>query len=203
MINLNPEWSTFRHPTPIEAANLRRLGIDLTATVRSPGGGLLVANAEVSGETWQPMPDGRKLLVLACDLAADENGTSEIVDLLAFDPREPSRWWLRRGVAHWINGWEVDRRTSAGSWTIVPPITADVRATFEALPVWRNPLSWLRAGCVGAVPLTAEALEDLRYIDSPVICEDFDHAEEIERALMTFSPSMPVLKIPAPLEVAA
>jgi hypothetical protein len=203
MIDLNAEWSSCRYPMPMEAANLRRLGIDLTATVHSPGGGLLVVNAEASGELWQPMPDGRKLLVIACDLAVDENGTPEIVDLLAFDPREPSRWWLRRGVAHWLAGWEVDRRTAAGNWTITPPITADGRATFDALPIWRNPLSWLQNGCIGAVPLTAEALEDLRQIDPPVICEDFAHAEEIERALLTFNPSMPLLKLPVPAGVAA
>jgi hypothetical protein len=201
MTDLNAEWAACRPPSPQERANLCRMGIDMAATVTSPGGGLLIADIETSGEHFQfgPPGTGRKALVLACDLAGDELA---ITDLIAFDPREPTRWRLRLGVANWLAGWELDRRTYGMGWEIVPPVCADGSATFDPLPIWRHPLAWLQGGCKGSVPLTAEATQDLYHVESGVLCEDLVHAEDIERGLLGLR-TLPMLKVPATIGRAA
>jgi hypothetical protein len=60
----------------------------------------------------------------------------EIVDLLAWDPRQPDQWALRVGIADWLGA--------------VEPQLCDP----EPVWIWRTPLDWLRADCAGIVPVS-------------------------------------------------
>ncbi|MBF0251897.1 MAG: hypothetical protein HQL35_14845, partial [Alphaproteobacteria bacterium] len=68
---------------------------------------------------------------------------AEIRELVAFDPRDPGRWWLRLGGERWGPVWLGQ---DAVDWA---------RAEGAPLTLYATPLDWLRAGCRGAVLLDA------------------------------------------------
>jgi len=92
---------------------------------------------------------------------------SWIVDLVAFHPRHPARWALLYGSAEWIGA--------------IEPQYLDP----EPVPVWRSPLSWLRADCRGLVLLgdRASQYRILTLLNS-IVAEDERHAAELRRILV-------------------
>jgi hypothetical protein len=54
--------------------------------------------------TYQPNPDGAPAVILG---AADRAG--ELIDLVAWHPHQPGRWWLRTGAAVALGEVEIDR----------------------------------------------------------------------------------------------
>jgi hypothetical protein len=108
-------------------------------------------------------------------------------------------------VANWIGAYQLDRRTvcGLGGALLVAPLMMEDGDTTNALKIHRNPLGWILGGCEGAVPLAPEALNDLRHLDTPVLCEDLEHAEEVERLLMLPVHPTPTLKVPMPVGMAA
>lgn len=93
----------------------------------------------------------------------------EIVDLVAWNPRRPSRWALLTGLGDWLG--------------CVPPQYFDP----EPVQVWRSVLSWFRVGCRGLVPLSRDpaiAYSLLMGFPGGIYCEDDDvHAAQLERML--------------------
>ena len=91
----------------------------------------------------------------------------DLVDLVAWRPSNPIRWRLRLGFADFLG-----------------EVHADYAALLhERLRLFSSPLSWLRAGCDGAVLLDVKfGLSSLRDA-SDVIGDDRDHARALGRLL--------------------
>src|SRR6266550_6674203 len=91
----------------------------------------------------------------------------KILDLLAFSPAYPMRWALRTGNATWLGAIEPQ--------FLMP----------EPVPIWRNPLAWLRNDCRGLVllnPVRSEQYRVLTVCDS-IVAEDERHAAELREVL--------------------
>jgi hypothetical protein len=102
-------------------------------------------------------------------------GASGIIDLVAFNPAiELLATWLGRAFA--IN--------EVSMWA--PNLDGD------PLPVWRDPIGWLKASREGIVLLKPE--QAYSYLDHMpgVIAEDVQHGEELERLLWTPRRKVPV-----------
>lgn len=98
-----------------------------------------------------------------------------LLDLLAFDPTRPDCWWLRRGRALLLGSIYVGLALEAGC----------------ALPVYSNPMSWIKANAEGLVVLDWEAASDLLLDVGEFVAEDVDLGERIEAAL---APSILVME---------
>jgi hypothetical protein len=109
-----------------------------------------------------------------------------IVDLVAFHPRHPDRWALRRDAAEWLGA-------------IEPQYLDPAPAT-----IFRSPLSWLRADCRGLVLLgdRASQYRILTLLHS-IIAEDEQHATELRRVLMRPWPAPQVIAPRAEVRYAA
>jgi hypothetical protein len=129
---------------------------------------------EDDGDTFifEPHTDtdeGRDAFVLPVE------GATGITDLIAFDPETGLlATWLGRAFA--IN--------EASIWA--PNLDRD------PLPVWRDPIGWLKAKRQGIVLLKPE--QAYSYLDHlpGVIAEDVQHGEELERLLWTPRRIVPV-----------
>jgi hypothetical protein len=89
-----------------------------------------------------------------------------IVDLAGFHPHHPDRWALRRDVAEWLGA--------------IEPQYLDP----EPVPIWRSPLSWLRADCRGLV-LLGDRASQYRILSGlcSIVAEDAQHAAELQSIL--------------------
>lgn len=92
------------------------------------------ANIIVTGNTWRPADEGRSAVIVPV-----MDGV--VVDLVAWLPGKPDRWYLRRGTNS-VLGWHDLRHA------IVYGRPIRVHAT---------PFDWLLSGLEGCVPLTQEA----------------------------------------------
>jgi hypothetical protein len=113
--------------------------------------------------------EGRDAFVLPVE------GATGITDLIAFDPETGLlATWLGRAFA--IN--------EASIWE--PNLDGD------PLPVWRDPIGWLKAKRQGIVLLRPE--QAYSYLDHlpGVVAEDMQHGEELERLLWTPRRRVPV-----------
>ena len=102
-------------------------------------------------------------------------GASGIIDLVAFDPEIGTlSTWLGRAFA--IN--------EASIWE--PNLDGD------PLPIWRDPVGWLKAKREGIVLLKPQ--QAYSYLDHlpGVIAEDVRHGEELEKLLWTPRRKVPV-----------
>jgi hypothetical protein len=99
----------------------------------------------------------------------------DLVDLVAWRPSNPARWRLRLGFADFLG-----------------EVHADYAALlYGPLRLFNSPLSWLRAGCDGAVLLDAKfGLSTLRDA-SAVFGDDREHIQAIDRLLR-----QPILPMP-------
>ena len=52
-----------------------------------------VCRAQFHGDHYEPAPDGVPVIILGVSESPDE----PILDIVAFKPSEPNRWWLRLG----------------------------------------------------------------------------------------------------------
>ena len=97
-----------------------------------------------------------------------------LLDLLAFDPTQPERWWLRRGQALLL-----------GSIYVGLALEAD-----SALPIYANPMSWIKANAEGVVVLDWEAAPSLLLDASEFLAEDVALGDRLQAAL---APSIMVM----------
>jgi hypothetical protein len=150
--------------------------------------GVAAVRITVSDTTFEPHPDGAAAYILPVRVeqpigpeAADPATAvheGEIVDLLAFHPAFPLRWALRRDATDWLGAIEPQ---------YLDPMP---------IPVWRSPLNWLRAGCVGLVVLSPRPAEAWRILSGCVgglVAEDKRHAAELRAALVRPWPVPPII----------
>ncbi len=90
-----------------------------------------------------------------------------LLDLLAFDPTQPDRWWLRHGQALLLGSIYVGLVLEAGC----------------ALPVYSNPMSWLRANAEGVVILDWNAAPALLLDAGEFLAENLELGNRLEVAL--------------------
>jgi hypothetical protein len=138
-------------------------------------GGIGVARIETFRDgTYQPSEIGRPAFVLPCfdgpapsprDCVIQDRRVPPVIDLAAFCPRDPSRTWQRTGIATFLG----QRAYDAARWH-----------GWE-LRVYRDPMSWLRAGAelAGIVVLDWSAAR-LALRDVTMIAEDVDHARDLD-----------------------
>nr|MBC8268617.1 hypothetical protein [Rhodospirillaceae bacterium] len=159
-IDINEEWSQFRlNFSQLHCDSLKnRYGIPVIKSWhRTPTMGIGVARIETDGKLFSPCEGGRPAIILPTNVLAD--GTLE--DQLAFFPDDPERWWLRFGVAKWLNEWPLMVRQKA--WISKPlflrePVNAyNDRATVDPLNIFSNGMAMLRSCFDGAMPLTNDA----------------------------------------------
>ncbi|HLN23351.1 MAG TPA: hypothetical protein VK558_05135 [Patescibacteria group bacterium] len=199
-INLKGELSALcRQLSQTEQRSLDKYGLTTTKTTCAPGCGVMVGKIETAGQYFDFDPDGKKTLILATDTIMTDGG-AEPVDLIAFDPAKPDTWWLRLGVADMAGTYQVDRRIAAGlgGAPFCAPVTMDGGYTDEPLHLYRNPLTWLQAGCIGSVMLTPAAADDLRRIGTSIICEGLALAEQVEGLMRLPSWPSPTIAVAAP-----
>lgn len=107
---------------------------------------------------------------------------TDVGDLIAWLPHDPSRWWRRRGLLPLLNPCAVER---AGFMR-------------EALRVWSTPLAWLRAGGDGIVILDETA--DLSFWlggVGTIHADTLALGETIERRLRASRSSAPRVLVPS------
>lgn len=133
----------------------------------------------VFGDTWQPDESGSGVYVTpviisgplspeATDPASVVRGDGDLVDLVAWRPDRPDRCATRCGAAEWLGA-------------IEPQYCAPA-----PVQIWRSPLNWLRAGCRGLVPLTADPAEIWHMLTGcrgGIVAEDDRHAAQLRRVL--------------------
>lgn len=90
-----------------------------------------------------------------------------LLDLLAFDPARPARWSLRRGQAILLGSIYVGLVLEEGC----------------ALPLYSNPLSWLKADGEGVVILNWEVAPSLLLDVTEFVVEDVETGNRIKAAL--------------------
>ena len=90
-----------------------------------------------------------------------------LLDLFAFDPTRPDCWWLRRGQAPLLGSIYLDLALQVGC----------------ALPIYSNPLSWLRAEGEGLMILDWEMAPALLCDVGEFLVEDVETGNRIEAAL--------------------
>lgn len=109
---------------------LRGIGLPAAQLHAEAAIGLVQVETD-SRDFWTPIDTGKAMLVTP--LVEEES----VVDLIAFDPKAPDRWYLRTG-AGWALGHDAVRRATDG-W-----------GEPERLELHPTPLEWLRSGCSGA-----------------------------------------------------
>ena len=123
--------------------------------------------------SYEPAEDGVGAIIIGV-IEYDE-----LVDLLAFRTTDPSRWWLRLGLAVYLGEEKVDYAAFMGT----------------SLRLFSTPLSWLRAGCTGSVILDWRFGRSLLFDVSEIIPENLQHGEEVERRLRQRDPALPRISI--------
>ncbi len=98
--------------------------------------------------------------------ARAERHVEELRDLVAIDVADPDRFWRRRGEVLVLGNAFLE-------------IAAETRAP---VPVFSNPMSWLRAGGAGIVVLDWTYARDL-LLDHELVAEDLELGDHLEAAL--------------------
>ena len=155
----------------------------MTHPARLKAGNVGVAEIETTAEgIYQPAPGGRKAFIQPVygevpppKVPIIDPADPEPIDLVAWFPGEPARWWLRRGTAVLLGEIEV--------------VCAEVYD--EPIQVRRTPLDWLKAGGDGIVILADPATASLYLRAIKIVAEDVSHGLELERSLRP-----PVIDLP-------
>ncbi len=170
-IDLEAEWSAAtaavrqRHLDPL----LLRYSIAPVTILNRLG----VARARVEGDHYAPCDDGVEMVQIATFEAPPRlpdgrwRAPNPVVDLIAFRPTEPGRWWSRCGI--------------------VAALGEEMIGDFSDDPVrvWPDPLRWLRSGASGVCPVSPDpaAVRDVLLRLPGIVAEDVAHGREIERLL--------------------
>jgi hypothetical protein len=143
--------SAFAAISRLDVAHLVGLGVSEILIEHFQMVGLARVRESRGGAFWEPDPDGRWAYITPVSVHYVDRPEStrpdavwffgRLVDLVAWDERNPERWRLRAGSNTWLSSVEPERMEPT------------------PVPVWRSPLSWLRGRCVGLVPLTRDRSE--------------------------------------------
>ncbi len=134
---------------------------------------------------WEPSDTGRMAFIQP---ALVEGAYSTIIDLVAWFPANPAKFWLRTGLA-----------TVLGEGSMCFAYAREI-----PMPIWRTPQRWLRAHGWGLVVFDWQyariGLEQL----SAIIADDLQHGIEIEEQLHgPPPPPLPKILVPKVIAVAA
>jgi hypothetical protein len=164
------EFFANREPSLREWRQLREAGVPLDALCRPIMilAGSVVLDRPAGFSFAEPGDaDAERVFLIAVH---DEDGG--FLDIAAW---QPARSW----VGLWLG-----RAWALGQERVLDPRAAD----HAALPVWRSPLNWLRAGRQGIVLVRprvgAYVLDDA----GPLLAEDVAHAVELRRLLTRSGP---------------
>ena len=166
-------------PDPLKVARLGpELAPDFWFGAGMPG---LAPVRQTRGDRFEFADNGKPAIVIPCyDTipglldANPERHVEELRDLVAVDVDRPNRFWRRRGKALVLGAAYLE---IAGQ-------------ELEPVPVYRNPLTWLRSGGGGIVVLDWAYARDL-LLDHVLIAEDVELGTRLEAAL---APSILVME---------
>lgn len=130
-----------------------------------------MAAIQTVGNFYEPEPAGRPAIIMPI------MDGGELVDLLAFDPRQPADFKVRLGACPLLG---ID----------------NTGLCLEPLHVWRTPLGYLQANLEGVVVLSAKDARTLLNCCDKLIAEDVPHGQEIRDQLMQ-APRGPQIAVPA------
>lgn len=146
-----------------------------------PVGVSLIEVSTKSG-TYQPTEHGEPAIVHPVH---DDGPYSDIIDVVAWRPSEPARWWLRTGAAIMLGEHAVRH-----AYVYERPLS-----------IHRTPLRWLAAYGNGAVILDWRACRPELMEMVGFQAEDFDHGIEIQRTLRWPVPTLPPIRVPRDREL--
>ncbi len=167
-------WRSVRHlwldtPEPLTVARLDGLPPDFWFGAGLPG----LATVCKFGDRFEFAENGRAALIIpAYDVipgsldATPAAHVEHLVDLVAVDVDRSDRFWRRRGEAVVLGNAFLE---IAGQ-------------ECEPVPVFKNPLSWLRSGGAGIAILDWNSARDL-LLDRELIAEDVDLGNRLADAL--------------------
>ncbi len=166
-------------PDPLKVARLGpELAPDFWFGAGMPG---LAPVRQTRGDRFEFADNGKPAIVIPCyDTipglldANPERHVEELRDLVAVDVDWPNRFWRRRGKALVLGAAYLE---IAGQ-------------ELAPVPVFRNPLTWLRSGGGGIVVLDWAYARDL-LLDHVLIAEDVELGTRLEAAL---APSILVME---------
>lgn len=161
----------------ITYAHIRRLIALNWNPARAIGLGILgIAETEtLPGELWAPCEGGTSLLTVT--VAEDD----AVADIVAFDPTQPGRWYLRKGAA----------------WALGIDAIDDARGTFEpsekTLHLHATPFEWLKAGMRGTCVINWTPEARATILDVPAIhVRDQKYAARL-RLVLSKPPRLPFI----------
>lgn len=181
-IDLVHEWSAAtsavrqRHLDPLRL----RYGIAPPTILDRLG----VARVRVEGDCYEPDDDGVEMVLVASFAAPPRlpdgrwRAPNEVVDLVAFRPADPGRWWTRCGI---VAGLGEESLSDFGD---------------APVPAWRSPLAWLRAGAAGICPVAEPAaVRDVLLRLPGIVAESVDHGRELERLMARHWNRVPLIYV--------
>ena len=132
-----------------------------------------VSRIRPEGAFYEPDDGGIEVVLIPCFEAPPRlpggrwRAPNEVIDLLAFRPADPHRWWSRRGL--------------------VAALGEEALSEFsdEPVPIWGNPLAWLRSGATGICPVSGDpgAVRDVLIRLPGIVAMDVNHGRKIQRLL--------------------
>lgn len=136
------EFSIYPHERAFEWLKKKGVGIETIGWCR---------NAQIEFDDildkWWPVREGGVDAIL---LPVYDRQLVNVIDIVAFQPSKPGKWWLRSGVGEML-GWDIEEK----------------RTYREPLCVHATPLEWVLSDMEGCCPLTEEA--DCMFLDIPEI----------------------------------
>ena len=176
LLLVGEHWAAVRHLwlDTSEPLKVARLGSDLPADfwfgAGMPGLGTI---KPIRDGRFEFAEDGLTAVIIPCydcipgmlDANAERH-VEELRDLVAVDVDRPDRFWRRRGKALVLGNAFLE---IAGQ-------------DYEPVPVFKNPLSWLKSGGAGIAILDWDYARDL-LLDHELIAEDLELGNRLEAVL--------------------
>jgi hypothetical protein len=180
---LTAEWAAATGAVRERHINLlwTRYGIPPTAIIDRLG----VARVHTESSLYDPADGGTEMAIVGCFAAPPRmpdgrwRFPNDVVDLIAFRPAEPSRWWSR-----------CDFIAALGEESL--PAFSD-----DPVHVRRNPLAWLQSGAAGICPVSPDpaAVRDVLIRLPGIVAEDVNHGRKIERLMARHWNEMPAIYV--------
>ncbi len=167
-------WASVRWlwlaPEPLKVARLDGLPPDFWVGCGMPG---MAPVRQTRGDRFEFAKDGRPAVIVPAydtipgNLNANPAAHVEhLVDLVAVDLDHPDRHWRRRGEAVVLGNAFLEIAGQEG----------------EPVPMFKNPISWLRSGGAGIAILDWGCARDL-LLDHELVAENIEIGERLEMAL--------------------
>ena len=152
----------------------RQLGVTERAYKRA--GGFGVGYIEKDGEIYYPSNEeaGELAILMPVMDVPHSRCTNDILDIVAFQPDQPERWWLRLGAGKCLAPW-AERVVRANTPNV------DIGTKPPSLRVFRSPRRWLRFECEGVCVLHPRHLNYILGGGIRVVAEDVMHGKTLDR----------------------